>query len=198
MSHPTPAALLVVDVQNDFCASGALAVPGGDAVVAPVNRLIDACLAAGAPVYVSRDWHPTDSAHFTAQGGDWPEHCVADTAGAQFHPGLRLPDDRLIVSKGLEPSSDGYSAFDGRLPSGERFADSLRALGVEQLWVCGLATEYCVRHSVFDALKRGFGVALVTDAVAGIDVNPGDADRATEEMRTAGAQLTTTDALLGS
>ncbi len=190
--------LLVIDVQNDFCAGGALAVPGGDAVVGPLNRLIDACHAARIPVFASRDWHPPVTAHFKDYGGVWPIHCVAGTDGAAFHPELRLPPDACVISKGEAPGIDGYSAWDGHLTSGRCLAAELRGIGVEHLCVGGLATDYCVRSSVLDALKDGFRVLLATDAVAAVDLRAGDGKRALDEMRSAGADLTTTDDILRS
>ena len=191
-------ALLIIDVQNDFCTGGALAVPGGDAVIRPLNRLIDACRAASVPVLASRDWHPAETSHFAPHGGPWPVHCVNGTVGAAFHPTLRLPSDARVVTKGESPGSDGYSAWDGQLTSGRCLAAELRGIGVVHLCVGGLATDYCVRSSVLDALKDGFRVSLATDAVAAVDVRVGDGQRALDEMQSAGADLTTSDDILRS
>lgn len=182
-------ALLVVDLQNDFCAGGALAVPDGDRVVEPVNRLLAAWAAARAPIFASRDWHPRESSHFNDRGGQWPVHCVADTPGAAFHPRLRLPDAALVVSKGQAPDSDGYSAFDGTLPAGETLAAALDERNVAHLTVCGLATDYCVRASVLDARARGLAVSVVIDAVAAVDLQPGAGTAALDEMRAADAEV---------
>ena len=182
-------ALLVVDVQNDFCAGGALAVPEGDRVVEPINRLLAAWAAARAPIFASRDWHPRESSHFSGRGGRWPVHCVADTPGAAFHPRLLLPDAALVVSKGQAPDGDGYSAFDGTLPAGETLAAALAARRIAHLTVCGLATDYCVRASVLDARARGLGVSVVREAVAAVNLKPGDETGAVEEMRAAGAEV---------
>jgi len=194
-SESGQAALLIVDVQRDFCAAGALEVPGGDRVVDPLNRLASAFTEARRPVYASRDWHPTESTHFTVHGGRWPVHCVANTPGAHFHDDLRLPKNAVIISKGNSPSDDGYSAFDGRTPSGISFEQDLRQRRVTHLWVGGLATDYCVRQSVLDAVRAGFDVSVVSDAIAGVDVADGDSARALDEMRAAGASLTTASAL---
>ncbi|HXF67554.1 MAG TPA: nicotinamidase [Burkholderiales bacterium] len=175
-------ALLIVDVQNDFLPGGSLAVPGGDEVIAPLNRAIAAARRKGLPVIASRDWHPRDHCSFRTRGGPWPEHCVADSAGAQFAPGLELPPDAIIVSKATREDADAYSAFDGT-----GLAERLRALGVERLLVGGLATDYCVLNTVRDALKAGFGVLLLTDAIRAVNVEPGDGERAEAEMRAAGA-----------
>ena len=186
-------ALVIVDVQNDFCPGGSLAVAGGDRVAAPLARLAARCAAAGLPVFASRDWHPPDTAHFQNAGGPWPVHCVRDTPGAELHPDLVLPPEAVILSKGVDPQADGYSAFEARDEAGRDLVELLRAAGVDHLLVGGLATDYCVRATVLEALARGLGVSLLTDAVAGVNVQPGDADRAIEEMVAAGAQLTTTD-----
>lgn len=186
-------ALVIVDVQNDFCPGGSLAVAGGDRVAAPLARLAARCAAAGLPVFASRDWHPPDTAHFQDAGGPWPVHCVRDTPGAELHPDLVLPPEAVILSKGVDPQADGYSAFEARDEAGRDLVELLRAAGVDHLLVGGLATDYCVRATALAALARGLRVSLLTDAVAGVNVQPGDADRAIEEMVAAGAQLTTTD-----
>ena len=181
------AALLLVDVQNDFCPGGALAVPHGDRVIPALNRLIERFKSQGNPVYASRDWHPSDTRHFRASGGPWPPHCVADTPGAAFHPQLQLPADTIVISKGQNRSDDGYSAFEGVADNGRTLAEDLRARGVSELYVGGLATDYCVRATVLDARKAGFPVTVVTDGIAGI--GPEDVSRALDEMRQAGAML---------
>ena len=191
---PATRALLVVDVQNDFCAGGALAVPDGDGVVAPINRLLAACAASGVPIFASRDWHPAGSRHFADHGGPWPVHCVADTRGAEFHPQLRLPADAMVVSKGQAPDTDGYSAFDGALPGGASLREAIADRDVKELVVCGLATDYCVRASVLDAIRTGLRVAVVTGAVAAVD--PAAGETATGEMRESGAAFVTVDEAL--
>jgi nicotinamidase/pyrazinamidase len=183
MSTQSKQALLVVDVQNDFCPGGALAVAHGDEVVAPLNRLIDEFLERGAPVYKSRDWHPAKTKHFAAYGGTWPVHCVQNTKGAEFHPQLRDDPRIRVVSKGLG-DTDCYSAFDET-----DLASQLRRDGVEEVLVGGLATDYCVKNTVLDALKHGFKVKALKDAMHAVDVEPGDGERAVEEMRAAGAEI---------
>ena len=180
-------ALLVVDVQNDFCAGGALAVPGGDAVIPVLNRLAARVAALGFPVYASRDWHPADSRHFATHGGRWPTHCVAGTPGARLHPALDLPPGTLIVTKGAGRDEEGYSAFDGSIAGRGSLLADLRARGVNELIVGGLATDYCVRASALDARRQGFAVTIVADAVRPVDVQPGDGDRAVDELEAAGA-----------
>ncbi len=187
-------ALLVVDVQNDFCVGGSLAVPGGDRVVEPINSLMSGCAEAGIPIFASRDWHPAESRHFADHGGPWPVHCVADSPGAAFHPGLHLPVDARIVSKGQAPDTDGYSAFDGTLADGTGLREALAAGGVRELVVCGLATDYCVRASVLDGVRLGLRVEVVTDAIAAVEAAGGKS--AAVEMRDAGATLTTVEAIL--
>ena len=182
-------ALLIIDVQKDFCAGGALAVPNGDRVVPPLNRYITDAIARGWPIYASRDWHPVVTKHFRQYGGEWPPHCVQGTEGAAFHDDLKLPPSAIVISAGASQDSDGYSAFEGRLSDGTPFLDHLRERGVGHLYVGGLATDYCVKHSVLDARRADLEVTVLTDAIAGIDVNAGDAERALEEMRAAGAHI---------
>lgn len=180
-------ALLIVDVQTDFCPGGALAVPGGDRVVPVLNRYLAAFERRGLPVFASRDWHPAETRHFEAGGGPWPPHCVAGTAGAAFHPDLALPETAVVVSKGTDPEDDGYSAFEAKTPDGTVLEDALRRRGVGRLFVGGLATDYCVRATVLDAAARGFRPVLLLDAIRGIDVEPGDQARALDAMLRAGA-----------
>src|SRR5437899_9996172 len=187
--HP---ALLVVDVQRDFCPGGALAVPDGDRILPSINAHLAEARELGIPIYASRDWHPAVTSHFKAYGGEWPPHCVQGSPGAEFHPRLELPRDAIVVSKGEDPARAGYSAFDGRTENGRPFKDDLRDRQVDTLYVAGLATDYCVRQTVLDAVRAGFHVAVLTDAVAGIDARPGDTARALAEMEGAGAHMTTT------
>lgn len=182
-------ALIVVDVQNDFCPGGALAVPEGDRVVPVMSRLAARMAAAGAPIFVTRDWHPAQSRHFVTAGGPWPVHCVAGTPGAAFHGDLHLPEDAVVVSKGQAPDEDGYSPFDGQTDAGDRLVDALRARQVARLVVGGLATDYCVKATVLDARRLGFEVDVVTDGIRAVDLREGDEERALEQMRDAGARL---------
>lgn len=186
MSHT---ALIIVDVQNDFCPGGALPVPDGDRVVAPLNAVIALVAAQGGPIIASRDWHPPQTAHFAPFGGAWPVHCVQDTCGAAFHAGLQLPAGAIIVSKGTALDQDAYSAFEAFDPTGATLANLLRQAGVDKLLVGGLATDYCVRATVLDALKLGFAVTVLTDCIAGVDLQPGDSQQALDEMVKAGAEL---------
>lgn len=183
MKNEIKRALIVVDVQNDFCPGGTLAVPDGDQVIAPLNALIQEFLARDEPVFKSRDWHPPKTKHFAAYGGTWPVHCVQETPGAAFHAEL-VDDPRIaVVSKGTG-DEDSYSAFDGT-----NLAGQLRNQGVEEVWVGGLATDYCVKNTVLDALREGFKVRAVANAMRAVELTPGDGAKAIEEMRDAGATI---------
>jgi nicotinamidase/pyrazinamidase len=178
-------------VQNDFCPGGALAVPEGDAVVPVLNDYIARAQSAGIPIYASRDWHPPTTHHFAAFGGPWPVHCVQGTAGADFHPNLHLPAGTPIVTKGTSMEDAGYSMFEGTLEDGRTLAEALRERGVSRVHVGGLATDYCVRATVLDALRQGFRACLLVDAARGVNVTPGDDRRAVDEMAAAGAKVET-------
>ena len=168
--------LLVVDVQNDFCEGGALGAPGNDEVVPVINRILphfDYVLA-------SKDWHPENSVHFEK----WPAHCVKNTEGAAFHPELNHREIHRVFLKGTEGKDDGYSAFEATNLS---LAKTLREKNVDELFVCGLTTEYCVKETVLAALRQGFKTYLIEDATEAVLANPDDPDEAIEEMRRAGA-----------
>jgi len=188
------AALIVVDVQNDFAdPSGGLAVSGGDRIIATVNSEIGRARAAGALIVATQDWHPEHTPHFARDGGAWPVHCVAGTWGAELHPVLALPAEAPRVRKGAN-GEDGYSGFMMRDPvSGEtvptELEDALRAARVDSVIVVGLATDYCVKATALDAVRLGFRTAVLTDAIAAVDLQPGDGDRALEELRAAGVEL---------
>jgi len=187
---PEPgSALVIVDVQNDFCPGGALPVAGGDEVVPVLNRYVEAFTAAGRLVVADRDWHPSETTHFVQYGGAWPAHCVQGTPGAEYHPDLRLTPETVHVLKGMGANEDAYSAFQGRDADGRVLGTLLADHGVRKLYVGGLATDYCVRATVLDGLKAGFEIVLLGDACRGVNVQPGDDERAVEEMRAAGAVL---------
>lgn len=175
-------ALLVVDVQNDFLPGGSLAVRSGDEVVPVLNGYLDRFRKAGRPIVASRDWHPPGHCSFKDQGGRWPAHCVIDSEGAAFAPGLALPSSAVIVSKGTRRDSDAYSGFQGT-----DLHERLKAAGVRRLFVGGLATDYCVRQTVADALGRGYQVVLLQDAIRAVNVEPEDGRKAEEEMIRLGA-----------
>ena len=175
-------ALVIVDFQNDFTPGGALAVPHGDEVAERLNAL--AASGDYDLVVATRDWHPPDHGSFTDQGGTWPVHCVQDTDGAALHPELDAAAIDVIVDKGQDPGTDGYSGFDGT-----NLAELLRERAIDQVTVVGLATDYCVKHTALEALQAGFAVTVDTTAVRGVDVEPGDSDRALGELRSAGAVM---------
>jgi nicotinamidase/pyrazinamidase len=176
-------ALVIVDVQNDFVPGGSLAVPRGDEIVPVLNQYIAAFLAAGLPVYATRDWHPADHCSFREHGGIWPAHCIAETAGAAFVTGLRLPASAIIVSKATGRDRDAYSGF-----AGTDLEARLRAAGAGRLYVGGLATDYCVLNTVRDACSLGFHVVLLADAIGAVNANPGDGPKALAEMLRLGAR----------
>ena len=188
------AALVVVDVQNDFAdPSGSLSVAGAEAVIPVVNAALWDAADGGAFTVATQDWHPESTPHFAKDGGVWPVHCVADSWGAELHPALSLPSDAPRVRKGAN-GEDGYSGFTMRDPvSGDERATELDGLlrerGVERIVVCGLATDYCVRATALDAVRLGYRVELLAEAVAAVDLEPGDGERALDEMRAAGVVI---------
>lgn len=183
-------ALLVIDVQNDFCPGGSLAVSGGDEIIPTINKYIKLFVREGLPVMASRDWHPPNTVHFKTGGGIWPVHCVQNTEGAKFHPDLALPEEVVILSKGMNPARDDeYSNFHAVTENGLHFTEFLRKQGITRLYICGIATDYCVKSTVLDALSGGFAVTLLKDAVCGVDLNQGDSERAIAEMVSSGAAV---------
>lgn len=175
-------ALLIVDVQKDFCEGGKLAVPDGDSVVPVLNEWIEAAGRAGAPIIASRDWHPREHVSFASRGGPWPEHCVQDTEGAEFHDDLALPGSAVRVSKGTAFDRDAYSAFDGT-----GLESYLKRHGVERLWVGGLAEDVCVRQTVLDARRMGFDVRVIAAATRPVDTQAHE--RVLAELQEAGARI---------
>jgi nicotinamidase/pyrazinamidase len=175
-------ALVIVDFQNDFCPGGALAVPGGDAIAGRLNEL------AGSGefdlVVATRDWHPRDHGSFAEQGGPWPAHCVAGTPGAELHRALDPTPIEVIIDKGQDPATEGYSGFEGT-----DLAAVLRGREVDHVTVVGLATDYCVRNTALDALREGFSVTVDSTATRGVDVEPEDSARALDAVRAAGASV---------
>lgn len=173
-------ALIVVDVQNDFTPGGALAVPEGDHVVAHVNEL-----ARDAPfVVATRDWHPPDHGSFTRRGGGWPDHCVQNTEGAELHPDLDRAAIDLVLDKGQDPGTEGYSGFDGT-----DLEDELLRRGARDVHVAGLALDYCVKATALDARRAGFDVTVHREATRPVDVRPGDGERAVAELEAAGVRV---------
>ena len=181
-------ALVVVDVQRDFLPGGSLAVPHGDEVVGPLNVYLRLFAEKGLPIFATRDWHPADHCSFRARGGPWPVHCVAGSPGAEFAEGLALPGGVRIVSKDVLRDQDTYSGFQRT-----DLARQLRDLGVKRLYIGGIATDYCVLHTVLDALSAGFSVCLLEDAIRPVEVRPGDGEAAVRAMREKGALAVSLD-----
>jgi nicotinamidase/pyrazinamidase len=193
-ARPVPGvgdALLVVDVQLDFLPGGSLAVADGAQVIAPLNRCITLFAERQLPVFVTRDWHPRDHCSFRAQGGPWPAHCVADSAGAAFPEALHLPASVPVISKGTRPDVEAYSGFEGTA-----LQQRLGELGVKRLFVGGLATDYCVAQTVLNARRCGFEVVVIEDAIAAVNTGAGDSERAIERMMGQGATFVSSTQLL--
>jgi nicotinamidase/pyrazinamidase len=186
----TQAALLLVDLQNDFFPGGALPTPEGDQVVGPVNQLIERFQCRLLPMVATRDWHPENHCSFKKQGGRWPPHCIRHTVGAAFHPDVHLPATAIVVSKATAPEVEAYSGFEGT-----DLALRLRLMKVGSLVIGGLATDYCVKHTVLDALKAAFNVTLVREAIRGVEAETGDSARAIAEMQAQGACIVSLDEL---
>jgi nicotinamidase/pyrazinamidase len=181
-------ALLIVDLQNDFCPGGTLAVPAGDKIVPKINRYINIFKKKKTPIFASRDWHPVQSSHFKDFGGVWPVHCIHNSKGAAFHPKLKLPREAILLYKGMDPQRDSYSVFQSEDSRGVSFPNLLKLLKVGELYVGGLATDYCVKFTVLDALKHGIKVKLLTDAIKGVDLKAGDSEEAIKAMVKKGAR----------
>lgn len=186
-------ALIIVDVQNDFCPGGSLAVASGDEVAAKASEIGAKFRISGARTFATQDWHPAKHSSFVEQGGPWPPHCVAGSNGADFHPSLSLPIGSSIIRKGTNVQEDAYSGFQGT-----GLEEQLRRLNVRRVFVCGLATDYCVLNTALDACSFGFETYVLTDAIAAVDANPGDGEAALKRMLEAGARMTTTQEFLSS
>src|SRR3989344_1500379 len=192
------AVLIIIDVQNDFCPGGSLAVPHGDEVVAPLNSMVELFNANEFPVFVTRDWHPAKTKHFKDYGGIWPPHCVQHTFGACFHSDLRFIGAE-IITKGTSEDEDekSYSGFGGVNFAGQNLAKLLTSRHVANLYIGELATDYCVKATALDALKLGFRIYLLKDAVRAVNINTDDGKKAIAEMKKAGAKIITTKEVLG-
>ena len=173
-------ALIVVDPQNDFLPGGSLPVEEGNRIFDPINAIAPRF----AHIYATRDWHPRNHKYFSAEGGPWPYHCLQNTPGAEYSPRLHVNGIAAIVSKGVDPNTDGYSGF-----AATDLEDRLRRDHITRVFVCGLATDYCVRATALEAKQRGFDVVILTDAIAAVNVNPGDEEKALQEMSDAGCAL---------
>lgn len=175
-------ALICVDVQNDFCPGGALAVKGGDQIIPVLNRYLDRFKRAGALIFATRDWHPENHMSFEKQGGIWPPHCLQNTKGAKFHPGLKLPRKTVIISKGENKNKEAYSGFEGTDKLGRSLTKILKDNRVKRVFIGGLATDYCVMATALDAVKAGFKVYFLEDASKGVNLKAGDVEKAIEKM----------------
>ncbi|MBN1587724.1 MAG: nicotinamidase [Candidatus Omnitrophica bacterium] len=179
-------ALICVDVQNDFCPGGALAVPNGDQAALVLTEYIEQFEAAGAMIVATRDWHPPNHCSFESQGGPWPQHCVRDTDGAGFHEALRLPKHTELISKGIEPGDEAGSGFQGT-----NLAQKLHERKIERVFIGGLATDYGVKATVLDAIKEDFQTFVLSEACQGINIDSNEIEKAIKEMRQAGAKIAT-------
>jgi len=184
-------ALVVVDMQNDFMPGGALAVAEGDQIIPRMNEYMRLCRARHWPIFASRDWHPPQTTHFKACGGPWPPHCVQGTPGAEFHPALEWPEGVTILSKGMDPHSDAYSAFQAEDDQGRTLRDICLELGLERVYIGGLALDYCVKWSSLDALQCGVQLTVLIDATRAVNVHVHDAELAIEELVRNRARLAT-------
>ena len=177
-------ALIIVDLQNDFCPGGSLAVSEGDQIIPVVNRLIEKFTQMGNPIFTTRDWHPRDHSSFEEQGGIWPSHCIQDTQGAEFHPEIQIPEDATIISKATSKEKDAYSGFEET-----ELSELLKRAGVEDIFVSGLATDYCVKATALQGLKEGFRVTVIKDAIRGVNVQPDDSAKALTDMKAVGVNI---------
>src|SRR5215216_2997863 len=185
-------ALVLVDIQNDFCPGGALAVAGGDQIVEIINRLIPKF-----PLVIStQDWHPRNHISFKERGGPWPPHCVQNTPGAELHPALDQSSIAHHFCKAMTSDRDAYSEFEGADEDGRTLDEVLKNRGVKKVYVAGLATDYCVLATTLDAVKNGYDTYAITDAMRAVNVNPGDDAKALEEMARSGAHLVTSREIL--
>jgi nicotinamidase/pyrazinamidase len=184
-------ALIIVDVQRDFCPGGALAVKQGDQIIEPINGLISLFEKKGLPIFLTRDWHPADHCSFRSKGGPWPPHCVKNTPGAEFHPSLHVPKGAAVISKGTKKDIEAYSGFQGT-----ELAERLREAGRNELYVVGLATDYCVKNTVLDGISNGFTVNVISDCVKGVNVKPTDSANAFRSMVANGARETTSESVI--
>jgi len=185
-------ALILVDIQNDFCPGGALAVEEGDQIVDPVNRLLPHF-----PLVIStQDWHPANHVSFKAQGGPWPPHCVQGTRGAELHPDLATETIAHYLRKASSPDKDDYSEFEGKDDQGRSLDQVLKSHNVKRIFAVGLATDYCVLATVLEGLKLGYEVVAITDSMRAVNVEPEDGARALRQMSEAGANLVTSDDIL--
>lgn len=184
-------ALIIVDMQNDFMPEGALPVPNALSIIHVINEYIKLFTNIKAPVIATRDWHPPNHISFKARGGPWPPHCIQGTKGAEFHPDLMLSPNIIIVSKGYEEDKEAYSGFEGT-----NLDKILKSKNIRRLFVCGVATDYCVKATALDAIKLGYTVLILNDAIRGVDVPKGSIDKAVNELLNEGAIFVTFNDIL--
>ena len=177
-----------MDVQNDFCPGGALAVPEGDKIVPVINKYIRIFAKKKLPIFSTRDWHPVRTKHFKDFGGLWPVHCIQSTQGAAFHPDLKLPKEAILLYKGMDPQEDCYSSFWAEDVRGVTLFKLLKAMSIKEIYISGLATDYCVKFTAMDALKHGFKVKILMDAIKGVDLKPNDSRDAIKKITKMGAK----------
>jgi nicotinamidase/pyrazinamidase len=181
-------ALLIVDVQNDFCPGGALGVPEGDKIIPAINKYIRIFTKKKLPIFATRDWHSVRTKHFKDFGGLWPVHCLQSSRGAAFHLDLKLSKDTILLYKGMDPEKDSYSSFHASDDRGVDLEKILGIMGISEIYIGGLATDYCVRFTAKDALKKGFKVKILVDAIKGVNLKAGDSDKALKEIVKLGAK----------
>jgi len=177
-------ALIIVDIQNDFCKGGALEVPNGEEIISGINKIIESFHNSSMPIFATRDWHPSNHCSFQANGGLWPVHCVQGTYGSEIHSDLMIDDRVTIINKGTEIDKEAYSGFDGT-----DFADKLRKKNISKVIIAGLATDYCINWTTMGALKNRFSTKVISDLIKGIDLELGDCERAIAEMKNNGANF---------
>ena len=183
-------ALLVVDIQNDFCPGGALPVPDGDKIIPVVNNLIHIFSGNKEPVFATRDWHPQETSHFNTHGGIWPPHCIQSTKGAEFNPNLKLPKNFILISKGTQPGENGYSAFTGEDKiHKKKLLENLLQVSVKKVFVVGLALDYCVKETAIAAKQYGFEVVVFENGTRAVNVKPNDGWLAKIEMLNTGIKI---------
>lgn len=181
-------ALLIVDIQNDFCPGGSLGIPGGDTIVTAINKYIKIFSKRKLFIFASGDWHPIKTKHFKDFGGAWPVHCIQNTKGAAFLASLKLPKEVILLYKGMDPDKDSYSVFQAEDGKGAKFINILKKLKISELYIGGLATDYCVKFTTLDALRNGFKVKILIDAIKGVNLKPGDSEKAIKQMLKKGAK----------
>jgi len=177
-----------VDVQNDFCPGGALGVPEGDKIVSVINKYIRVFAKNKWPIFATRDWHPARTRHFKDFGGAWPAHCIQNSRGAAFHQDLKLPKKVVLLYKGMDPEEDAYSAFSARDLSGQGLFDLFKKMGIKEIYIAGLAADYCVKFTAIDALKSGFKIKILMDAIKGVNLKPRDSEEAIKKITKMGAK----------